>query len=474
MTRIARTFNRWAVLWSVVALPIGCAYDEIGDEVAVEDVTAAEEALLGDATFDSNTGCSATEKAFIARTMSAARFVAVSDSFYDCIDSTMAAGQSLLRYGTRVTMGPYAEDSDDPFTNSSRTAQLQNVFYAATSTTDVRINCDSQTGKYGHTVMGNWDEDREGAEKVWLSSGWRKFVGEDNQTSTDVDDFYQSARQKAANTIWHEAMHQWGYDHADKSLDVTIPRIVGSCMETLMNRSVGCTKSCASGQRPVMRYASTICDCVDDPRFDVGVIPDVGQACPILSGRANADDLTVYMDDEDSAGDVNSSSSGWIGRQTVTTNTTFRFCRAPGRLFEGLATSTASQKFGLLRLGSVCPGGSFEFSRKFDNEDNNNDNSSVGHIYPHASRVSDGGSYTQLQYCLFLPKGSLGMAGFPSLNMRYGVLGAPNLSGAISNGTIFTDDENTNNSNAFGGAYSGASSFISGGVNTTIRFARVK
>jgi len=43
------------------------------------------------------------------------------------------------------------------------------------------------------------------------------YGGVDNGLFTTTADFFQHSRTTIANTIWHEAMHQWGYLHAGGS-----------------------------------------------------------------------------------------------------------------------------------------------------------------------------------------------------------------------------------------------------------------
>jgi hypothetical protein len=275
-------------------------------------------------------------------------------------------------------------------------------------------------------------------------------------------------------------MHQWGYRH-QSNVNTTMPRIIGSCMETIMNRSASCTTTCAGlGQIPVSRFTTSTCSCVDDPRFDVGVIPDINLICPVLPGRAVSDDIVFFMDNEDDAGSVNSSASGWIGFQSVSSagNSTLRFCRAPGRAFGAIDTASSGQHYAVARMGTTCPAGSSSFFRTWDNEDTNNDNFTRGHLPPHVQRKSDGGSYTTIEYCIFRGNTQGTSAPWPSVSglARYGVLGPSNLFGALATGEMFTDDENTSNSNALGGSTSGTNVFLTAtsGGNTTLRFARVR
>ncbi|MBV9791336.1 MAG: hypothetical protein JOZ51_24280, partial [Chloroflexi bacterium] len=196
----------------------------------------------------------------------------------------------------------------------------------------------------------------------------------------------------------------------------------------------------------------------------VGVIPATA-SCP--GGQPL---LTIHMDDEDSSNA--NGRGGWIGATTSTNNTTLRFCRVPGNGFRALSSSNIIQNhYAVLKLGTVCPNGSVEFSRYFDNEDHNNANSFAGPITPNTSNNN-----TRLVFCLFRSSSST-MTGFPNLGAAYGVFAASNFSQALATGYVYTDDEDSWNNNSYS-AGSGwivdAQRMVTAGNNTTLRMARVK
>ncbi|HEX6292208.1 MAG TPA: hypothetical protein VFZ66_23670 [Herpetosiphonaceae bacterium] len=194
----------------------------------------------------------------------------------------------------------------------------------------------------------------------------------------------------------------------------------------------------------------------------VGVIPSTG-SCP--TGQL----VTIHMDDEDN--NNANGRGGWIGATTSTNNTTFRFCRVPGSLFRALSTTNQPQRhYAVLKLGSVCPAGSVEFGRYFDNEDNNNQNWSSGPITPNVSTNN-----TTLRFCLFRAA-STTMSAFPNLGFSYGVFAPASFSQALATGYVYTDDEDWWNANGYmagSGWISDAQQIVSGGSNTLIRLARV-
>ncbi|MFJ7214083.1 hypothetical protein [Amycolatopsis sp. NPDC098790] len=191
---------------------------------------------------------------------------------------------------------------------------------------------------------------------------------------------------------------------------------------------------------------------------DVGVIPS-GRSCPV-----GTEAIVIRMDDEDS-GNANSR-GGFIGAVSSTSNTEMFFCRVNGTAFRGVVQSGSFRPYAVLKLGANCPNGSQEFSRRFDNEDDSNNNSFSGNIFPN---VSD--SNTLLRFCLFAP-GVATTTAFPTVGFSYLVF-----SGVDSSGFFHTDDEDDSNNNQYSapaGISSIAQSMVSAGSNTTlnVRIAR--
>lgn len=173
---------------------------------------------------------------------------------------------------------------------------------------------------------------------------------------------------------------------------------------------------------------------------DIGVLAEGSCADP-------EENVTIHMTDE--APSNTSAVSGWVG--SATSGTMLRFCRLYGSGFRQLATSTTDvrDRYSVLRLGGACPNGSFAWSRRFDNEDTGNSNWATGWLGPNVVNTD-----ATLQFCFF-GGGTPTMSGFPvirknagdnsSTPIHYGVLGPSNLYGALASGSIYTDDEDTNN-----------------------------
>jgi hypothetical protein len=287
---------------------------------------------------------------------------------------------------------------------------------------------------------------------------WRREIPKkDDKVEADPStsnwNFFQPPRANTAAVLWHEAMHQWGYYHHE--VDVvscpdqgdlrSVNKIVQGCMEYVMLMSRGDPTTsgspendyCSGGMRRVYTPYAAETDhfqCTVDPTFEVGVIPDVGVACP-------GEELTISMDDEDN--DNLNKKSGWIGATESGANTRFRFCRVPGHGFFPPSSNTNQANYGVLRMGEKCPNGSVATSVYWDNEDSSNRNSSTGHVAP--STLT---SNTRLELCVFeaFPTSAFS---FPTSRMpsHYGVFGTSELPGKLESGFIRADGEHNNNDN---------------------------
>lgn len=441
---------------------MGCAAD-IDEEGAVEgeqvEVPTEETAqpLLGTLRFNN---CSAQQQATLNAGHAAGRMAALSPAFANCLLGAVYSSVPVHHAGSAVNAGPYSPWSGDPYSSSAKTTQFTKALYATGSTSDVTITCEGGNF-WAHASRGSHDNDRERDEVMGFGS--KGF-----QWNT-------SGEAAVANAIWHEAMHQWGYSHSGsgcpgKCYD-TMPYIVGTCMEEVVRDSASCNISCSGAARAIIDADGNDCTCVDDPRFDVGVIPDAGESCPYIEGRSGPQELTIYMDDEDDSNATRR--SGWIGKFTSNSNTTMRFCRVPGKYFHRIGAPTASDAtYAVIKMGESCPSGSKEFTRYFDNEDDDNENYSVGHLGENSSDRN-----TRLRFCQFdgVSGGySWGFSTFAGGNFRYGVFTGPNHPWIDQSGYIYTDDEDSSNENSLYGSTSGSSVYLSSGKNTKLRMGRTK
>jgi hypothetical protein len=179
------------------------------------------------------------------------------------------------------------------------------------------------------------------------------------------------------------------------------------------------------------------------------------------------------MDNEDS--NAASSVYGWVGGTVLDgyRNTHFVFCPVNGVGFRDLATySTGRANYAVLKLSEMCPVGAVEITRYFDNEDNNNKNSSSGTIFPNTWSTKG----IELHFCLFKGDGPT-QSSMPTLGYKYGVFAGTDFGFTSATGSIYTDDEDNKNANWYSPANASwkpaALQIISEGKNTLLRTALV-
>jgi hypothetical protein len=190
----------------------------------------------------------------------------------------------------------------------------------------------------------------------------------------------------------------------------------------------------------------------EGPPVDIGVIAGA-EPC--------AQSVSIRMDDEDD--DNNDSHDATCHRPSEkeplpegktrssrclpegiqsTANTRMTFCR------ETVTSLPASRfDYAVLRLGATCPTGSLPFARRFDNEDDDNNNSATGNIAP-----SVVGSNTRLEFCFV--RGIPLASSWVDVNrwpQRAVFAGEPPLGLGPQHrfGSFRTDDEDDDNNNAF-------------------------
>lgn len=196
--------------------------------------------------------------------------------------------------------------------------------------------------------------------------------------------------------------------------------------------------------------------------FNVGVIPEQN-ACP-----APYIWTQIYMDDEDRR---NANSRwGWQGATVSTNNTTWRFCKLDtitSLAFRPLPLAGNQHDYAVLNMGLFCPSGARRVIRRQDNEDWNNQNSSIGSVFP-SFNLWPGNWHTFTCHFDGAAPSVLGqMTAFPNIGIKYGVFGQNNMPGpyALQHGYIYQDDEDFLNTNF----WIGSPDTAMGGSNNTWR-----
>jgi hypothetical protein len=200
--------------------------------------------------------------------------------------------------------------------------------------------------------------------------------------------------------------------------------------------------------------------------YSIGIVSADG-TCP--SGTAT---IWHYMDEEDSPAYGNyispmgwptldsygSYTVGWTGAISASHagGVTFAWCKVDGTQFKPLAAVyDRSRNYAVLKLGTMCPPGSEELSRYFDNEDGEdsdwypqNNNWVAGALGPNVVTWN-----TQLYFCVFRSAADA-MAQPPDLGVPYGLLarhyrGPEQFPFALASGYVHCDDEDLGNQNQF-------------------------
>lgn len=267
----------WKFGWiaSACALLGGCA---ASDEDLTPAVDSRDDALLGAVTFNASGGsdCGPYQD-FVQRSVRRGRAIAASGAFTTCIRNAMAgritlSGDPHAPGRVSTDLGPYHVCNDDPRPSDPVAA----VLAFTRSGLDLAITCTSATGD--GIAFTNLTRDPGTAERLTYREG--RLLA--SVQSGDLN--YTAA------TIWHEAMHQHGYDHGTGRAETcgygatqfadnddgwmtrhSVPYIVTSCMTYVGDISDACPATCRSDEVSLRSALSPTapCVCVRDPGLPV-------------------------------------------------------------------------------------------------------------------------------------------------------------------------------------------------------------
>lgn len=322
----------------------------------------SQEALWGPVTFVDGSGSACTftdqEKAFVLQSMGRGRAISRSQTFETCIRTAMPSTISLngdVHAATRVDtkLGPYdycAFGPGDPQSSISVTSVLANT----RSPLGVKLACDPTT-----------------------NAGQMAYAGITTNPGSNEQLTYREPRLAAsiangdlnytAGTVWHEAMHQHGYEHGNgKAEDCgypptaftddddtwmrrhTIPYIVGDCMTYIGDISDTCPATCPSGFVAVRTALdpNAACACFDSSlsvdavpiSIDATILgPQQGQ----LAGYWQFDAKTAQTIPLPAGTySLQSTMCGPIGSFTVTINDTVDYSTSLNSVFSGRGTTS--------------------------------------------------------------------------------------------------------------------------------------
>jgi len=247
----------------------GCS-DGAGGEPERAD---GKSALIGPYTIDSS--CQDPDRAMIQRAMRLGRIASASNGFATCLRN--------LAKGTPNAAAPYYPKCNpaDLQVNLGISAQVTSLLRLTRSANPLNMRCDPTLPANAWGFIGDFGTTQE--DLTWAN--W--ITGKGSQIGVNPDDPYWPMSQ-TAGIIWHEVMHNYGYDHPETCSDPTygplynyqsntIPYIVQGCMSVMVSaagnvcQNVSCPANSAA---MVTELGKTTCECIKDPGApNVDLIP---------------------------------------------------------------------------------------------------------------------------------------------------------------------------------------------------------
>ena len=225
------------------------------------DTEVVQSELTGGVRIDSS--CKPEFRPALLKASRAGRIASKSAVFAACIGN--------LRAGTPNVTSPYMPQCspNDPHASESGASQASWVLLRARNPNTLTMTCGAGCGNNACAGIGNESTTSEAFEwnndfvKLWATA------------PAPADDPWWPTTQ-AAGLIWHEVMHNYGYDHPTSCSTPgynfqsnTVPYITQLCMSAVLTAS-GKTcgnVTCGPDQLPIVKaFGSGTCSCVSDPR----------------------------------------------------------------------------------------------------------------------------------------------------------------------------------------------------------------
>jgi hypothetical protein len=172
---------------AMAASALGCSGDP---QDTSPDVASASQPLYGELTTNS---CSTAHRNVLTAAHEAGKFIAGTLEFEACLQRRMT-----------YFYLPCLNGSGDPFANESRATQFSRLrdITKSGNLADVAVTCADLEDRQGEAQIGGY---RDELESITVDRGLLdEFIASPNEFK----------RSEVAGIIWHEAMHQQGYNHS--------------------------------------------------------------------------------------------------------------------------------------------------------------------------------------------------------------------------------------------------------------------
>ncbi len=274
---IALKKSKYPLSWLLLATAFsaaGCAEapDDQVSELAppaseTGEIEKVSQDLTGSTSFDST--CPDNIKPLINKAAKYGRIASNSPAFRACI--------KRLTPGSPGFVYPYIAkcSSKDPAATESATNQVAKLLPLTASGNALTMSCD-----FKPTACGGDANACAGVGNPTIASErfeWAGWISDKANASNPADPWWPASQ--AAGIMWHEAMHQYGYEHPATCSDPnyyyqnnTVPYIVGNCITGVLSQSgqfCGSADRCGPDSLPIittLTVGTTVCQCVKDPR----------------------------------------------------------------------------------------------------------------------------------------------------------------------------------------------------------------